>query len=83
MPRRWLRYSSKCMNGSEADRLALKISDTAANAMLSENKASARIRILKVFVLSPSTVDLSGIDTVTPTFARMRRGWEVTVVISQ
>jgi hypothetical protein len=37
--------------------------------LLSENKASAKNRILEVFVSSPPTAVLSGIDTTTPTFA--------------
>jgi hypothetical protein len=57
------------MNGSEADKLALNIRDTAAKVVLSENKASAKTRILEVFVSFPATAALSGIDTTTPTFA--------------
>src|SRR5947209_12061117 len=65
MPRRWLRYTSKCMNGREADRLALNISDVPANAVLSENRASARTRILEVSALWPFTAIPSGVDTTT------------------
>jgi hypothetical protein len=43
------------MNGREADRLRLNISDIPANAVLSENKASARTRIFEVSALLPFT----------------------------
>ena len=61
------------MNGSEADRLALNISDIPANAVLSENNASARTHILKVSVVWPSTAVLAGIDTDT-SYIRTKEG---------
>ena len=65
MPKRWLRYTSRCTNGSDAARRPPKSIDIPANAVLSENKASARARILDPSVLWPFTSVLSGIDTMT------------------